>query len=276
MKQVKIYSIHYNRPDFIVWQYDCFKNHLRDDFEYIIINNAREQHLRQEITKTATHLNIKYIETFFDSELVGKHHADCFNFIWKNYAIKNSNDYVIIMDGDCFLVDNFNVNLFMVGSILAGPKQKRLPKYHYLTPTIIIADIEQLPEPNSIDWEGIGIDNIRLDSGGGLYLYFLKHLEVKNKIKEFKSTWHIKADNNNKHCLPDEIVNNYNDDFNLEFFGNEFLHYCRSSNWDYKTEEHHKLKSEFVKSFIYRIIDNTLKAKHHDFQINNKIYFGWD
>lgn len=274
MKLVKIYSIHYNRPDFIVWQYDCLKKHLVGSFEYVVVNNAKDQNLRQEINNITKKIDVKCIETFFGSNLVGKHHADCFNNIWKNYAIK-TNDYVLMMDGDCFLVESLNVNSFMEGCILGGPKQKRLPNYHYLTPTIIFADIEQLPEPEIIDWEGIGIDDIRLDSGGGLYLYFLKYPEIKEKIKELKSSWHIKKENNNKHCLPDSLLEEYNDEYCIEFFGNEFLHYCRSSNWNYQSEEHHKLKTKFVKKFIYGTIDDSIIAKKHYFQIENKEYFGW-
>lgn len=279
MKSVKIYAIHYNRPDFIIWQHDSFKCHLKDDYEYIVVNNARDADLRKKINDTATQLSLAYIETYSDSGLVGKHHADSFNYIWKNHAIKNKDSYVIMMDGDCFLIKEFNINNFMKNYILAGPKQKRKPNYYYLTPVVIMADIDNLADLELIDWEGIGVGQnqmIRLDSGGGLYLFYLKHPELKNQTKELNSSWHIKEENNNKHCLPDELLKEYNDEYCVEFFGNEFLHYCRSSNWNYQSDEHHKLKTEFVKKFVYGIIDETIISKEHNYQSDNKEYFGWD
>ena len=277
MKSVKIYSIHFDRPEFILWQYDSFKCHLKDNFEYIVVNNAKENVFRSKINEICTQLNIQCIETYSNSGLAGKHHADSLNYIWKNYAIKDN--YVIMLDGDCFLIKELSINDFMKNYILAGPKQQRNYKYHYLTATIIIADIDSLPNCETIDWEGIGVmeDNteIRLDTGGGIYLYYCKHPEIKEKTKELKSSWSIKREHKNTHCFPDEIINDYDEKYNVEFFGNEFLHYCKSSNWDYQTEEHHINKSKFIKNFIYKTISAELVAKEHNFQMDYKIYFGW-
>lgn len=277
MKKVKIYTIHYNRPEFIQWQYDSFRCHLKDEFEYIVVNNARDPGIRDEINAIAKIVGIECIETFSNAILSGKHHADSFNFIWKNYASKD--DYVIMMDGDCFLIKEFSVNSFMKNYILAGPKQQREFKYHYLTPTIIIADINNLLDVKTIDWEGIGViengKEVRLDSGGGLHNYYQKHSELKYQTKELKSSWHITSENKNLHCIPNSLLDEYNEDWCIEFFGNEFLHYCRSSNWLVKSQEHHDQKSEFVKKFIYATIDGSIIPLEHNFQIDNNIYFGW-
>ena len=274
MKSVKIYSIHFDRPEFIQWQYDSFKTHLIDEFEYIVVNNAKDAPIRSKINDICSNINIKTIETESKSNLAGKHHVDSFNNIWKNYAVKNSG-YSIMIDGDCFLIKRFSVNNFMKENVLAGPKQQRNYIYHYLTPTIIIADTINMPTPEIIDWEGIGANDTRLDTGGGLYLYYEKYKEVKGRTKELKSTWHIKKENKNRQCIPDELIDAYDDSYNIEFFGNEFLHYCRSSNWDNQTIEHHINKSSFVKDFLYKTINGNIIAKEHNFQIDNDIYFGW-
>jgi hypothetical protein len=280
MKSVKIYSIHFDRPEFIKWQYDSFKKHLSDDFEYIVINNAHENKYKELIKKECENISVKYIDSIQSIlDIAGLHHAKSFNYIWKKYAIENKDSYVILMDGDCFLIKQFSVNNFMNGYVLAGPKQQRNFKYHYLTPTIIISDIYNLPDAETIDWTGIGVIEgdmeIRLDTGGGLYTYYCTHPEIKNKTKELKSSWHIKEENKNKHCLPNSILKDYKDEYNIEFFGNEFLHYCRSSNWDYQTAQHHLEKSNFIKNFIYKTINEELVANEHNFQIDNNIYFGW-
>src|SRR5579863_10170040 len=110
MPSVKIYSIHFNRPDHIFWQYDSFKAHMKDQYELIIVNNAIDDNIRNEINKIVSRLspskNISVIETKYLFTLAGKHHANCFNEIWQNYAT-NDKEFVIMMDGDVFIVQDF-------------------------------------------------------------------------------------------------------------------------------------------------------------------------
>ena len=280
MKPVKVYAIHYNRPDLIRWQYDSLKGHLLDPFDFTIINNAREDSLRQEIDNVIQELNLGCINTFSTDGLVGKHHANSFNHVWKNHIVHNTQQYSLLIDGDIFLVKDLNVNDLMQGYVFAGPHHKRLPYYHYISPVVLIADVANIPEAETIDWEGIGLHDtgteVRLDTGGGIYPYYLKHPDIKAKTKNLKSSWHITEQNGNKHCLPDNILPYYNDEYHIEFFNNEFLHYRASSNWDYHTAEHHRLKSEFVKNFVYGTLDGTVIAKDHNYQMNNPEYFGWE
>jgi len=277
MKKVKIYSIHYNRPDFIGWQYDSFNKFLKvkDGFELIIVNNARDNLIRNEINKTCNSYNLRVIETHSDTpfHLAGKHHADSLNHVWKNYICKD--DFAMFCDGDLFMIKEFHVDNFMKDDLIAGAYQHREQKYEYLAPVIVFIKPTKIPEPETIDWEGIGVNGIRLDTGGGIYNYYLNHPEVKQKTKRILNSWHIKNENNNLLVLPDEIIELYNDSYNIEFFGNEFLHYCRSSNWDHESEQHHLKKTNFVQLFVYGCIENKINAKEHNFQMLNDYYFGW-
>lgn len=284
-KKVYVYSIHYNRPEFIRWQDMSLKAHLKDDYEFFVVNNAREQGLRDQITMVANDLKLPVIHTHSDTpfHLAGKHHADSLNEVWKKNMCAHKDGIVMFMDGDCFLVAPFSANEKMEGgTTFYGAKQQREHIYHYLTPVIVCANMELIPEPETIDWEGIGIgpQGTRLDTGGGLHLYLERHPEVKEKIKGMHNTWHIKPQNGNMSCLPDSLLKDYNPDYHIEFFGNEFLHYCRSSNWDHQPLEHHYKKSEFVARFLNGTFakpgsSNYVPAKQHDFQMPNDDYFGW-
>lgn len=279
IKPTTVYSVHYNRPDFIGLQVASLKAHMIDPYELIIVNNARDPYTREQINQTANSLGLKTIQTHSNTpaHLPGKHHADSLNYFWKNHAVNQFGNYVLILDGDCFLVHKFSVNNFMKDGVpLSGPKQHRQHKYEYLTPTVVIADIDLLPEPETINWEGIHLNGVALDTGGGLHIYLEKHNDIKKKTKAMHSTWHIKPENNNMHCLPDELLNSYDPTFNIEFFNNEFLHYCRSSNWDNCTPAYHKLKSDFVFNFVSETLNGcSIIAKGHNFQTQETTYFGW-
>lgn len=275
MTSVKIYTIHYNRPEFIRWQYDSFNKFLKhkDGIELIVVNNARDKSLRDEIDSVCADLNLQTIHTFSERTLPGHNHSDSLNHVWKNYIVKD--DFAIFCDGDVFMVKDFDIELFMGDNVLAGAYQHREQRYEYLTPVVIISKPNQMPNAGTLDWEGIGVNDVRLDTGGGLYNYFLEHPEVKQKTKNLVSSWHIKEDNKNMHCIPDELSFMYDSSYNIEFFGNEFLHYCRSSNWDNQTEAHHMSKANFVENFVYGCINENIKAKDHNFQIVHPSYFGW-
>src|SRR5271165_385891 len=122
MKKVKIYTIHYNRPDFIQWQYDSLKAHLKDEYEYIVVNNAKEEIFRQHINNICSSLKINCIETHYTDELAGKHHANALNYIWQNYMSNDIDAYSLIIDCDVFLIKQFCVNSFMNDAPIAGPK----------------------------------------------------------------------------------------------------------------------------------------------------------
>ena len=295
-EKVHVYSIHYNRPEFISWRFQTFKAHLKDDWDFTVINNARDKENRDAINLTANALGISIIQTFSETpfHFAGKHHADSLNEVWKSHMCKHLESYVMFMDGDCFLVAPFSVGSYMGDTVpFGGCKQQREHQYHYLTPTVVMANPSLIPEPETIDWNGIhiGPNNTVLDTGGGLHLYLERHPEIKEKVKGLHNTWHIKPENGNMHCLPDELLSLYDPIWHIEFFGNEFLHYCRSSNWDHQTPQHHQAKSNFVASFLeattqparIKLSDDTtivnnikhVSAKNHNFQMPNDAYFGW-
>lgn len=271
----KIYSVHYDRPDLIDLQYLSIKNHLKNDFEFIIINNAKDHKLKLDINSMAKSIGAQIFCGNGTSGLAGEHHQQALNNCWKSKCIYD-NDYVWILDGDVFLLQDIEINNFMKDHVIAGARQNRKPNYNYLTPCVVIFDMKNLPEPELVSWSGCCINGVGLDTGGETYFYLEKYKNIKNNSKDLKSSWHIKKENNNLHCIPDELINLYNDEYCIEFFGNEFVHYRASSNWNHKPSEHHKLKTEFIKKMIYGSIDNSITIKNHNFQINEPNYFGWN
>lgn len=269
----KIYSVHYNRPDFVELQYFSLKNHLKNDFELTVINNSKDEILRKQINDKCNELKINIFETNSIAELVGDHHSEALNKCWQTKCI-NDNDYVWIMDGDVFLIQDLEIKNFMKDHPLCGPRQTR-KQYNYLTPCIVIFDMKKIINPNEIYWNGICVDGTHLDTGGATYYYLNKYKNIKTQSKDLKSSWHIRTENNNLHCLPEEVKNDYNEEYYIEFFGNEFLHYRASSNWDYKSNDYHINKTNFIKKIIYGSVDKSVTIKNHNYQMNNSEYFGW-
>lgn len=272
--KVFIYSIHCNRPDFIRLQHESFSHWMKDPYELVIVNNADDPGHRSQIDKEAAACGLRVENTKSHRDLPGFKHADSLKQIWPKVC--QHQGYAMIIDGDVFMIGDFSVDQYLEGKYaMAGSKQQRDYKWHWLTPIVMVFDLRKIPEPETIDWEGgAAPDGTRMDVAGNLFYYLERHPEVKENVKWMHHTWHIKNENGNRHVLPDNMQH-YQDHWNLEIFGDVFLHYCRSSNWDGQTPEHHKAKTDFVSGFVHGTINGTVVAKRLNYMVLNDTYFGW-
>ncbi len=278
MKPVKIYSIHCNRPDFIELQQASLNKFIQDKtWELIIVNNSHSEEHRTRITLEATRCSLKQIN-LYPQLGPGFAHAEAMNTLWQTYMYPDKDSLSVFLDGDVFLIDNFDINAF-VGSDLAfaGGKQQREHVWHWFSPQCLIINPANIPDGETINWIGGTASNgCTLDTGGGLHKYWELHPEVKlNKTKEMVYTWYINAENQNRHVLPDKILPGYQDDYSIELIEDCWLHYARSSNYDNKDPGYHARKTSFVRAFIYGCINGAIQAKKTRFIIPNDTYFGW-
>lgn len=279
-KKITIYSFHYNRPDFVKLQHEAFRHFLKEfsEVRFVVVNNATDNSLKQEIIRTSSECGFDIITTNIAPTpgLPGLHHAYAMNKIWQEHASKVGG-YVIFMDGDLFPIKQFSVRHYMdYGSwIVAGAKQNRAGIYEYLTPILLIMDTDQMPDKQSINWVGVHVDGVALDTGGGFYDYLNNHSEIKKKTKSMKFTWHIKSANNNLDVLPSYIKTIYTDDFVFEMFTDSFLHYCRSSNWDGMPSDYHQAKTLVLKEFIEKTMDGSIIMEDYEQPKLPTEYFGW-
>lgn len=274
-KTVNVYAIHSNRPDFIALQAMSFSKWMKTDHNLIVVNNADAEADFLKIEEEAKKYSLKTIRTKSERNLPGFKHADALKQSWA-HVCKDKENFAMFVDGDIFMVGDFDVEQYLGGHVMAGSKQQRNYKWHWLTPIVMAFDMEKVPEPETIDWEGgAAPDGTRMDVAGNLFYYLEQHPEVKEKVKWMHHTWHIKEENNNLHVLPDEIKDKYDQGWNLEIFGDVFLHYCRSSNWDGQTQQHHEAKSRFVSDFVLGSINGSIVAKRTNFMVQNDTYFGW-
>lgn len=270
----KIFSITYNRPDFIKVQKDSIDKFLKDEHELIIVNNARQPEVRELITEECVKNNLRCIKTTVNApeHLPGLHHALSLNSVWNSDVIRNSGK-AIIMDGDVFMVEPFSIEEYLYGYVMAGAKQKR-EKYHYLTPIVMLFDLDEMPDKETINWIGVHVNGVALDTGGGLYAYLESHPQIKENVRGMQFTHHITDYNNNLHVLPDSVQQYYKPEYVWELFTHSFLHYCRSSNWDNQSWQFHSEKTAATFKFVYDCINGIVAPKKYDFQSVNPI-FGW-
>lgn len=311
--KVKIYSIHFNRPDFVELQNLTLNSFLKDEFELIIVNNANEIDSIRNISLKCSSLGIKEyrIQNNIDknaaSHFPGYHHAIAMNDVMQN-LIKNDTGISVILDGDVFLMNEYSFVEKMKNSKMFGAYQHRKGRY-WLTPVVLafkpfeLNDFEQInligshivnltpddftkdigffPQKNNNHYsfdcpKCAGIQNLSddfhicLDTGGELYTYLRTHEDVI--VSRATSTHHLTEDSMN--CLPIKYHERYKDEYAFEFYDNKFLHYCRSSNWDHKTNNYHSLKT----SLLIDMINDAINKKVYfnaEYQKPNDDIHGW-
>lgn len=277
MKPVKFYSFHCNRPDLIKIQRDSLDRFIRDtSWELVIINNSHSTEHRRQISDECLKNNLKEI-ILLPTLGPGFAHAEAMNAIWQKHMLSDKGHYSAFLDGDMFSIADFSVNDFMDGGHVFGDgKCQREYVWHWLSPLLLIADIDNIPEGETINWiGGVAPNGCTLDTGGGFHRYLNSHEFIKDKVKSWNYSWYINAQNNNKHLLPDELRFVYQDSFEIEIINDCFLHYARSSNYDNKDNGFHSRKTSFVKAFVYACISDKIKMKKSNFMIPNDSYFGW-
>jgi hypothetical protein len=212
------------------------------------------------------------LDTYSDTDFgkAGKHHADALNQVW-NKEITKHNDYALILDGDIFLLDNFNITtLLSKNKPMFGVPQHR-GIFNYISPTVVGMDLSNIMMIEDIDWEGREIvPNVHLDTGGGLHPWC-----HAGAVRPLSNTWHIKADNKNLHTLPDAVMTAYQEGFDVELYEDLWLHYCASSGWKpHETEKFHKEKTNWVQKLIDKRLSGVVLLKYTGFNTKND-WLGW-
>lgn len=169
----------YNRPDFIEWQYKTLKKFLKDDFEYVVFNDARDINLRKQITQACSEWGINHCyvpQDIHKGTSASSRHAEVIQFSL-NYFGYPYNGLVWIIDCDLFLIKKFSIVQYMQEYDIASYKQERAD-YIYLWPGIVCLNVKTLPHKETLNWAPVTINGISLDTGGYTYYYLKNNPEV--------------------------------------------------------------------------------------------------
>ena len=225
---VNIYSVHFNRPDFIKIQMDSFKKFIKNDFNFLIINNSGEK----SIEDTCKNLNIDCIN--LNNDNLGPSVSHSLGLKELGNYIKNDGNIHVILDHDMFIIEDIDFFSYMDNKsiMFIGQTKEDLV---YMWPGLIIIDSNLCPNLNTLNLSSGVFNDIYCDSGGGSYKYLLDNpdLNIKNPVEKAEYS---------------DI-----DDLNTFFFvyDNKFLHYFRGSNWIHMDENKLSDKDLRLKKIIY-------------------------
>jgi len=275
--KVLIFTHSHSRPDFIELQDKTFKAFLKDDYDFVIFNDAPNNNMRIAIEQTCENLNLCCIrvpqELHQQRNDPGSRHIHGIQYALATIGF-NHDDIAFLIDSDMFLFKPFCIRDFIGSNHIAGQKDVRPHQgdisVTYMTPLLVFMNMKTMPNKTTLNFDGGCINGHACDVGGHLHYYFKNNPTLNIKFTPGVCVTAL-AENNSQEQLLGLGYNNVtvawvsslknyfdpSDPHRLQFHGdNHFLHYVAGgSNWNGRSEEYHAKKTRIINQFIDKMIE---------------------
>lgn len=259
----------HSRPDFIEIQHKTFKAFLKDDYEYVVFNDAPNQQMSSAMEQTCNKLNIRCIrvpQEMHKDNLPGHRHTDGIRHSLETIGFDH-HGVILMIDSDMFLVKPLNVSEYIQSYDLLGLHQERTEnnvKVSYLWPGLLFMKMNTLPNKRTLNLDGDRVNGVAVDTGGHLHNYINDNPSLQVKRYEAVSSYWLP---NNKDELKslgyDDLATKFilvlkkDAQYSMEFhLDNHFVHYYAGGcNWTGLPPSYHQHKTSLLNHFIDQIID---------------------
>jgi hypothetical protein len=267
----------YNRPEFIGWQAQSFHKFLKEDYEFIVFNDAPNLQLRNEAAASCRQHNVPCVlvpqsihqKPYYLAREpgVGGASAECAETV--QYMLNTMGfDYpgiVVVIDSDMFLVRPFSIVDYLQDNQLAAHPQVRYGKHgaiHYFLPNLMFFNMNTLPDKKTLSFNLGKIDGEMVDTGGHTYYYLKNHPYLKWE----GTTLQPRALNEKQTHLEASILKHIQSypklhylvtklPHDMEFYIDyAFLHFKAGSNWNQIDNEKMKEKTRAAYEVMEELI----------------------
>lgn len=270
---MKVITSVVNNPHFIEIQYHTLKKYCKNEYEFIVFNDAKsfpdytngdDITLRTQIEKMCDTLHIQCIN------IPNEHHrditadpsvrcADSMNFMLR-YQKENPDQY-LILDSDMFLVDDLDISHYSSYdcAIVLQSRSEKVYFWH----GICYMDTTKMKNMDLLNWnccEGC-------DTGGLLHQWLTSQCSyddlIHNNYPSFYFIRHFSSGTWNMNSIPENIqqyshlvdflqsdVRNENGTFFCELYDGKFLHYRAGCNWRREGLEMHRKLTMMLKDAL--------------------------
>lgn len=186
--KTQIFSFVFNRPDLLQKQIDCFEKFFDGDYEINVVCDYRDKKYLKKFETICSDNNVKFYSHKSNSNTSPSgYHGGTITWAYNEIMLKEyPNDYVLIVDHDMFLIDNFNVVDHMKGYDVSGCHQRR-GKVEYVWPGLTILDMSKVKDIE-FDFYPCVADGEMLDTGGGTHT-LLKKVSFKPSEVEYPESF---------------------------------------------------------------------------------------
>jgi hypothetical protein len=275
--KVRIYAPHINRPEFIRFQLASIRAHVKDDWEYIVVNDAinepykynfLEPNMRDLIYATCQDLGVQCLQFPQDLHTQRDKIFPNLQFFGNNPSTRASDVYqwtlqysldfdgfVVILDGDMFFIQDVCFLEKMGQANLAYlPQHREGIEYPWLN--LVGFYPKQTPNIQDFSYDSGSVNGVALDSGG-LCHYYLQANKDQLLIRYISQS--VVTVGERKLCDLEELrkrsgleciekykeyPSNQESFCQFEYLDDCILHYGGGSNWNSDPMLFHQVKTK--------------------------------
>lgn len=294
LAKVLIITHNYNGPQFIELQQKTFRKFLKDEYEFVLFNDAKDETTARQIEQTCHSWNVTHIRIPQEihnrpylKRLPGDsfqrpniRHANCCQYSMDILGF-NHEEIVIMIDSDMFLIRTFDVEEYMnnkdIAAFMKGSKTPTGQEIVHLCPALCFFDMRKLPDIHSLNFNCGTVKGASVDSGGWTYHYLEQHPQLNisyinclASYKLFLGNYDMQIQANstisNSAKIDSYVTHGFNEkeiQFLLKkpdtfefFLDNIFVHYHGGSNYNNQSAAYHKNKWQIFTEFIASILND--------------------
>ncbi len=270
--EILLFTYAYNRPDFIEIQYKTFKKFLKDDYEFVVFNDAPELAMEQNITAMCERYGIRciripqsihskpYLKRWPQEDYQHPTVRNCNVVMYSLNEVGFKHEGIVaIFDSDIFLVKEFSIKEYMQGYTLAGLVSGEV--YSYLWIGLAFMDMRIMPNKTSIDFNCGRVFDYPVDAGGHTHYYLQSNPSISVKKMNHINTEFLQDKDSQ------EIDKYFSDDVTRQFLkkgpqnidfliDTRFLHYRSGTNWNRKSAAYHEQKTRLFNDYIAELLNS--------------------
>ena len=259
MSKVKLYITFYSKPEFIKLQYEQLKKYCKDSFEYIIINNAKDEENERLIKEFAGNNRLEVIAVEKDNSSANSSHFVALNSAFNQKAKHDQNfEAIVVMDSDIFAYRDFSFLDILDNNLAAAVYQQRQnTEIEYLWPGFTILSNKANISDIDFSWK-------TYTDTGGMTDNWLKKYNITPKWVKHTAAIDIETEyifTNPRARIP------YKKEYRSQFIEDTFFHYYRGCNWDEQQPTYHIDKFNFLQHFLDHVDEyglNLDEVVHYD------------
>jgi hypothetical protein len=219
---IHIFTSVVNRPDFVTLQGQLFNKFLKDEYHFHIVDDSIDESVSEQFVTICSDSGFSYYKKPERTVKLNPAQAcaDTVQWTYNNLIVKNhSEDVVLFLDSDMFLIDEFDIEEYMSDAIIGGLPQVR-GQVTYMWNGIMFFNMPKIEDKN-INFSDGNVEGEMVDVGGATYWYFLR-TGIRMKESDVDYPTHYNDIDLQKDA------GGYNMELHLD---GKFLHYRAATNW---------------------------------------------
>jgi hypothetical protein len=281
--KILIFTYAYNRPDFVEIQHKTFQKFMKNEYEFVVFNDATDAVIHAGIHQVCAQYQIECVDIpqeihsrpyLHREPQEGYHDPAVRNANVVQYSLHTRgfahDDILMLIDSDMFAVKPFNVRAYMDGYDIAG-LQCHNKGISYLWIGLVILNMKTMPNKNSINFNCGKVNGVGVDAGGYSYHYIQNNPSARIAYFDnfYINCYGSNTITNNMRGMLDvpydtSLLQRLGFDavsrelirsgaHRIEFLlDNTFFHYRSGTNWNQQSGKYHEQKTKLFARFIQK------------------------